>query len=247
MLDNLSVVLVGTKSSENVGAAARACANMGCQELVLVAPKSWDEVRARVLATSAGADVLRSLRVEKDLPTALAGYTTAFGTTARTGGWRKGVLTVANAAPLVRDELQQGGRVAIVFGPEDRGLVNEETALCSRLVTIPTASEASSLNLAQAVLVVLYECLKQCLERPFRPAGPTEARLATHQEQETLMTALQETLSDIDFLKHDNPEYWMLPVRRFLGRVRLRRNEFSLLMGVCRQMQWLAGKAKIKE
>lgn len=241
MLPHLHVVLVTPKFAENVGAAARACANMGCANLVLVAPQRWDEERARTLATGTGLDVLRTMRQEPDLATAVQGMATVFGTTARGGGWRKGILTPAQAAPLLHEVMQQGEPAALVFGPEDHGLTNEDTSRCSRLVTIPTASEHSSLNLAQAVLLMLYTLFTTRPAAPFRPAGPPESRLATHGERETLYATLQATLTRMDFLKGDNPDYWMLPIRRFLERTPLRRHEFNLLMGLCRQVAWLAG------
>lgn len=241
-LEHLHIVMVGTKFPENVGSAARACANMGCPNLILTTPANWDPDRARSLATGTGQDVLKRLRIESSLEDALKDMATVYGTTARGGGWRKGILTPAQAAPAMHEVLQEGEPVAIVFGPEDRGLTNEETSLCSRLLTIPTAAEHTSLNVAQAVVILLYECFTKTPGAPFRPAGPPQSRLATHGERETLYATLQETLTRIDFLKGDNPDYWMLPVRRFLERTPLRRHEFNLVMGICRQMQWLAGQ-----
>jgi tRNA/rRNA methyltransferase len=133
--------------------------------------------------------------------------------------------------------------VALVFGPEDAGLTNQETQLCGRLVNIPTADEATSLNLAQAVLVMCYEIFKTAVGIAGDVPGPTPARAATHAERESLFAVLRETLLSIDFLKADNPDYWMLPVRRFIDRVGLKRQEFNLLMGVCRQIKWAIGAA----
>ena len=242
-LEFLHIVMVGTKFAENVGSAARACANMGCPNLILVRPANWDEDRARSLATGTGQEVLRRMRIVSTLEEAVQDMAAVYGATARGGGWRKGILTPAKAAPLMHEVMQQAEPVAIVFGPEDRGLTNEETSVCSRLVTIPTASEHTSLNVSQAIMVFLYECFVKSPGPVFRPAGPTESRLATHGERETLYATLQDTLTRMDFLKGDNPDYWMLPVRRFLERSPLRRHEFNLLMGVCRQVQWLVGKS----
>ncbi|MBG0777895.1 MAG: RNA methyltransferase [Desulfovibrionaceae bacterium] len=242
MLDHLSIVLCRPKFPENVGSAARACANFGCPNLVVVAPQLWDADRAASLATPKGREVLAHMRVEDDLEAALRDYHMVYATTARTGGWRKGLLTPQRMAEVVREDLDEGRavRAAVVFGPEDRGLTNEEINLCSRLVCIPTSSEASSLNVASAALVVLYECFKSSLAAPFRPAGPPESRPVNHAEQEALHDALREMLLAIDFLKDDNTDYWMLPVKRLLARVGLKRNEFNLLMGICRQMRWAA-------
>ena len=240
MLSRLDVVLFHPKYPENVGSAARACLNMGCESLVLVRPRNFDIERALPLATAHARGLLESARIVDDLPAALQGCVCVYGTTARTGGWRKGIMTPTTAAPLVVDDLRGGGRVAIVFGPEDRGLTNEETALCSRLVTIPTNREGTSLNLAQAVLIMVYECFKQALERPFAPSGPPEERVTTFEEREILLENIQEVLQDIDYLKPGNPDYWMMPVKRLLSKFTLKRNEFNLLMGICRQVKWVA-------
>ena len=238
MLETLSVVLVRPKYPENVGSAARACLNMGAQSLVLVDPPNWDLDKALPLATVHARHILESATIAPDLPTALAGFEAVFATTVRTGGWRKGIQTPEQCAASVRDLAAEGRRVGLVFGPEDRGLYNEDIYICQQIVTIPTAREGTSLNLAQAVMVLLYECHKAARERPFQAPGPPTERLLTLDEQETLMAAIQQTLLDIDFLKSDNPDYWMLPVRRFFTKIRLRRNEFNLLMGICRQIGW---------
>ncbi|MEW5772920.1 MAG: RNA methyltransferase [Thermodesulfobacteriota bacterium] len=247
MLDNVAVVLVRPRFPENIGAAARACANFGCSRLVLVAPERWEEDKALPLATPKGADILRRMEIFDDLAAALAGFTYAFGATARTGGWRRGLFTPAQAGPEAAARLAEGGRVALVFGSEDRGLSNAEVELCQGLVNIPTVPEASSLNLAQSVLLLLYEVAGAVRERPYAPGGRCKDRLATHAEQEMLFAALQQMLADIDYLRPENPDYWMLPVRRLLGRMGLRRGEFNLLMGVCRQVRWVADRARGKD
>lgn len=238
-----SIVLFQPKFPENVGSAARACANMGCGELIVVCPRNWDMDRAASLATPQGAEILRRMRVAPDLPSAVAGFSHVWGTTARTGGWRRGMRTPRAAAGDIQARLTGGGSVAVVFGPEDRGLTNAETELCGGLITIPTA-EASSLNLAQAVLVVLYECFTASLEsRASAPPEPAGSNLATHEELELLFSNMHEALSAIDYLKQDNSDYWMLPVRRFLTGRPMKRFEFNMLMGICRQVKWIASRA----
>ena len=244
MLDTLTVVLFRPKFSENVGAAARACANMGVSRLVLVDPWDFDLDRARPMATSKGGLLLDKLEIAATLNEAVAGAEAVYGTTARLGGWRTGVITPEQAAPEIYDILAGGGEVAVVFGPEDAGLSNQETQLCGRLVNIPTAGEATSLNLAQAVLLLCYEIFKASQGIVDKKSGPTPSRAATHAERESLFEALREMLLAIDFLKPDNPDYWMLPVRRFIDRVGLKRQEFNLLMGVCRQVKWALGASR---
>ena len=238
MLQNVRVVLFSPKYPENIGSVARACLNMGVDDLVIVNPRNFDMEKALPLATAHARHILETARIVETLAEGVEGCTAVFGTTARTGGWRKGIMSPETLAGVVDERLRSGGTVAVVFGPEDKGLTNEETSICSGLMTIPTSREGTSLNLAQAVVVVLYECFKKALAAPFTPDGPPEERPTTVKEQEALFGNLQETLLAIDFLKDDNPDYWMLPVRRFFSKINLKRNEFNLLMGVCRQVQW---------
>lgn len=239
LLANLQVILVKTRFPENVGMAARACANMGCGSLALVDPEWWDRDKALPLATRKGEPLLDAVSVYPNLSAALAPCVCSLGTTARVGGWRRELLSPAQAAREVMEQLPHG-RVALVFGPEDRGLDNAEIEHCSRLVTIPTDG-ASSLNVAQAVLILLYECLNAAAEAaPMKLASTRDpgagSRRITHAEQEILYAALRRTLLDIDYLKADNPDYFLMPLRRFLGKTTLHRHEMDMLMGICRQI-----------
>lgn len=144
------IVLVRTKDAANVGAAARAMKNFGLDELVLVAPRCRIDHRAEALASHAE-DVLHAARVVDTLEDAIAGTALVMGTSARErAAANYPVLEPQDAAPLLTDG------TAVLFGPEDHGLANEELTRCQAHVVIPTAGYAS-LNLAQAVLVVAYE------------------------------------------------------------------------------------------
>ena len=243
-MQTLSVILVRPRFSENIGMIARACANMGVSDLVLVEPRRWEKEKALPLATPQGAAILDRVRIAPTLSDALAPCTHAFGTTARTGGWRQGVLSPRQAAADVNAAMKDSGRVALVFGPEDRGLENTEIELCTGLISIPTAPDASSLNLAQAMLLILYECFTASLAHAFhpekKPKNKTESRLATVAEQEKLFLTLRDMLTGIDFFSADNPDWFMLPLRRFFHRSALRRHEFDLFMGMCRQIRQVA-------
>ena len=245
----ITVILVRPRFPENIGMAARACANMGVRDLVLIEPERWDYDKAVPLATGKGIEVLDHVRLMPSLAEALAPYTIALGTTARTGGWRSNVITPRKAAAAIAAhcrDAENNAAVALVFGPEDRGLENTETALCTHLVTIPTAPEASSLNLAQAVLVLLYECFTASLDHAYHPdrtpKGRKNSRIATVEEQEMLFATLEETLSGIEFLPKNNAEWFMQPLRSFFRRAILRRHEFDIFMGICRRIARITRK-----
>ncbi|MDD6087753.1 MAG: RNA methyltransferase [Desulfovibrionaceae bacterium] len=240
---HLETVMVGTKFPENVGMAARACANMGCRTLNLVSPFRWDMKKAEPLATPKGMPVLENITVFPSLEKAVAPCSLIIGTTARTGGWRRHVITPEQAAEESAARLIQGERIALVFGPEDRGLENTDIEQCDRLITIPTAGEASSLNVAQAMLLVLHAFYNALDARSVTTRDSVSGRIS-HEEQEILYKKIRQTLLAIDFLKPDNPDYFLMPLRRFFGKTDLRRHEMDMLMGICRQILNIAERAE---
>ena len=239
-----AVILVRPKYSENIGSVARACANMGCNRLIAVNPPGFEPGRALPLATPRGRRILESMEIVPSLGSALASFHQVYATTARSGGWRKGILLPEEAARSAAVDMEQGLEAALVFGPEDTGLTNEEIEICGRLVTIPTQPGAWSLNLSQAVLLLLYECFRQQGLRPKeRYLASESSGPVTREEMELLLAETKQRLLDIEFLNPENPDYFMLPLRRFLDRVALKKNEYNLLMGICRQTRWALTKA----
>src|SRR5258707_901644 len=155
--DNFVFVLFKPQSAGNIGAAARALKNMGFDDLRLVAPATLNQREAVAMAVHAD-DVLATAKTYPDLAAALADCSITVGTTSRRGGYRSAAQPLRHAA-LELGALSDSNKIAIIFGREDRGLTNRELKLCHRLITIPTAPEYPSLNLAQAVMVVAYELM----------------------------------------------------------------------------------------
>ena len=239
LLDGVQVVLVGTRFPENIGMAARACANMGSPSISLVNPERWLPEKAQPLATAKGMSVLNAIRVHTSLAAAVADSHLVIGTTARTGGWRKGILPANQIAPQVASALSKAQKVSLVFGPEDRGLGNADIMQCHMLLNIPTEQSASSLNVAQAVLLVLHECATafRAKSNPSLQACVEEAQQITAEDMERLFTILRQTLLALDCLHGNNPEYFFLPWQHLLHRARLKRHEYDALMGLCRQIR----------
>jgi len=234
-LDQIAFVLFSPKSSGNVGAAARALKNMGFADLRLVAPRDYDPRAASAMAVHAD-NVLARACIFPDLAAALAERTLTVGTTCRVGPYRSETRTLRDAAPALIAE-SAVNRIAIVFGPEDFGLTNLEIAQCQRLITIPTAPDYPSLNLAQAVIVVAYELMLA--------AGaarvPVEAgEFASVSAVDAMHRRMAEALVAIGFLPDDNPDHLMLTLRAMLGRSGIRPRELDILNGIARQVRWVA-------
>ncbi|RLC31623.1 MAG: RNA methyltransferase, partial [Deltaproteobacteria bacterium] len=230
--DHITIVLQKPRYPENIGAAARAIRNMGIGKLAVVEPENFDTARVRKMATHAAADVVEKIIVHESLPRALADFNYIVGTTARSGGQRRTIDQPEKLADKLIS-ISHENRIAIVFGPEDRGLSNADIRLCHALVTIPTA-EFSSLNLAQAVMVICYELFKAGLtaKKKFTP------RLATRYELEGMYDQLSDILVKISYINPENPAYWMNKLRHFFNRLPLRAREVSIIRGICRQINW---------
>lgn len=160
--DNVSFILVEPRESGNIGASARAIKNMGFMNLCLVNPPSQLTDEARWFACNA-LDVLESARSYPDVRSAIIDKAIVVGTSRRTGKRRGMILPVEQAAEKII-ERAKSGKVAILFGREDKGLLNKEVDECGLLLTIPTSKEHRSLNLGQAVMIVAYELLKSGYE-----------------------------------------------------------------------------------
>lgn len=154
--EQIEVVLVSPRNPLNIGAVARAMANFGLSRLSVVAPYAphWREAKSAVGAP----DILKNATVAESLAVAVRDCTLIAGTGTLT--YRKPeqrVVKLPDLCPLVRKELERGGRFALVFGPEKHGLTKEDLSYCQVLVEIPTDEQQPSMNLGQAVAVCLYE------------------------------------------------------------------------------------------
>lgn len=154
------VILCRPQLGENVGLAARAMLNCGLTELRLVAPRDgWPSERARAAASGAGA-VVDGARVHATLADAVADLTHVFAATARPRDRVKQVITPRAAGLRLRALVADGRRPGLLVGPEREGLTNDELALADTIVTARLNPAFSSLNLAQAVLLLGYEWLE---------------------------------------------------------------------------------------
>ncbi|MBU0769641.1 MAG: RNA methyltransferase [Proteobacteria bacterium] len=234
--DNISIVLLQPRYSENVGAAARAMRNMGIRQLVIVDPQNFDLSKALKLATHFASDIIETSKFYSDLKEALSPFNYVVGTTARLGGQRQVVLTpLTLARNLIPISVKN--RIAILFGPEDKGLSNEDIRYCHALVNIPT-TEFSSLNLAQSVMILCYEIFIAGGEanEEFTP------RMASRHELDGMYGQLKDILVRISYINSENPDYWLNHFRRFFTRLQLRAKEVNIIKGLCRQVDWYGKK-----
>lgn len=195
-----AVVLVEPQLGDNIGAVARAMANFGLTELRLVRPRDgWPNVRA--YAVSSGATwVLDGVKVFDTTAAALADLTLVLATTARDREMAKEVLVPAEAAGRLRERWATGARTGLMFGSERAGLVNEDVVLADAIITIPTDSRFTSINLAQAALLVFYEWHKAADKTPAASLDLGRFDLAKKEDLVGFFEQIERELHEAGFL-----------------------------------------------
>lgn len=248
-LNQVKIVLVEPAGALNVGSIARVMKNLGLQQLVLVNPHCDPlSPEARQMAVHA-AELLEAAEVVMSLPEALKGCRRAIATTARSRALETSMELPETALPWLIEPTDKGERVptALIFGPEDRGLSNNELNYAQRFVRIPSSDAYPSLNLAQSVAICCYELRRAVLsgsdgaigqpqslplaEVPLTDAAPLDQLEAYYQHLETL-------LLQIGYLYPHTANSRMEKFRRLFNRASLTRQEVAMLRGILSQLEW---------
>ena len=236
-LRNIRVVLVSPLYGGNVGSVCRAMANMGAADLWIVAPRleegEWAE--AQKLAVHAGG-ILEARHTVPTLAEAVADCAAVVGTSAREGLYRQHHRTPREAAPDIL-QIARKGTVALVMGREDNGLENDEIAQCTHLLRIPSSPDYSSINLAQATMICLYEfyCASADFALTDEKSPPAEAAA-----RKRLFDLWRVAMLAIGFMKEDKADHMMQGFQRIFSRGVKTADDANIMMGVARQAEWAA-------
>lgn len=210
------VVLFEPQDPINIGATIRAMKNMGVHQLRLVRPVAYDPSRLIGVAHDTQ-QLIESIEHFDDLESALADCVRVAGFTARRRAAKRQILNPSEAASDLLD-FADSGNVALLFGREDKGLPNEALDLAQTVVTIPTTAHAS-INLAQAVLIGLYELHVASADATRRLAPPRKvADPPTGEKFDLFFADAHQALSEIAFFKTRNDEHVMRSLRSLVFR-----------------------------
>lgn len=233
LFKRLRIVLVETSRAGNIGSVARAMKTMGFGDLVLVNPRFPDASKQEeAVAFASGAqDILAGARIVGSMAEALEGCNYAAAVSARLREFSPPVQTPREFATHVAG--QSGLKLALIFGNERFGLPNQTVEQCNVLVNIPANPEYSSLNLAQAAQVLLYEC------RMAAGAGQVVAgdigfhgEAASVDQIEGMYAHLEQALVALGFLDAGNPRKLMPRIKRMFARAGLETEEVNILRGI---------------
>lgn len=205
-----AIILVEPQLADNIGATARAMLNCGLLDLRLVKPREgWPNPATLAMASGATA-VLDRARVFDDLESATADLHRLYATTARHRHLLKHEITPRRLAGEIRRQASEGSRSGILFGRERIGLTNEEVSRCEAAVIAPLNPHHTSLNLAQAVLLIAWEWRSAADETPERVFIQPATRPATRSELRNFLDRLEASLDAGGFFRteHLRPSMW---------------------------------------
>jgi len=240
-LSRINIVLVEPQGPLNIGAVARVMKNTGLRRLYLVNPRtSLDEDAYKMASHSE--DILKNSKVVSSLQDALRQTNYVFGTTSRKRRYKKFITPKEMAEKIM--PLLKNNKIALVFGPEDRGLTNKELDLCDEIVCIPTIDPSLSLNLAQAAMVLCYEIFvsfsdKKISKRPF-------SQVATLGEKEAMYRHIEDVLKEIGFIHVPDASLVINRFRKLFSQTTLLKEDVQLIRGLCRQLLWYLDYLKRK-
>jgi len=235
--DNISFILVDTMETGNIGASARSLKNCGFSRLELVRPRKFPSDEAGWFAHGAD-DTLSAVKVFPELAPALKDKSLIIVTTRRSGKKRGLTYPVKEAVERIR-HFAEKNRVALLFGREDRGLTNDETARCSFIIRIPSSTEHPSFNLAQAVLIIAYEIsFAACTMHPPPETISNEGLLNLFERLRNLMKMAGYAPKGI----RDDENEIMADLKRLISRAAITQREERMLHGIISQMENSLGK-----
>ncbi|MEN9810458.1 MAG: hypothetical protein RLZZ488_2025 [Pseudomonadota bacterium] len=244
----LRLVIVSPMHATNIGSIARLAGNFAVQDVTIVAPRcDVHSSEARALATVHAVGLLEGFKVVPNLRDALQGSGYAVGFSRRTGDMRRPDLGWSDL-PLLTSR-HEG--VDLVFGPEDTGLSQDDLTLCSAICTLPTHPAVPSLNLSQAVAVVLAGCLwnglsddqqKPKVQTRFEAERPISAEGMLH-----LVEHWRQTMVDVGLTREGNPDRLLHYFHRLLNRAAPTEREGNMLRGYFSQVQMALGIRKTRK
>ena len=239
-----AIILVEPQLGENIGMVARAMANFGLSELRLVNPRDgWPSEKARAAASRAD-HVIDAVKLYDDLPSAIADLNFVFATTARERDGFKPVRGPVEAGRALRTRQRDGSKTGILFGRERFGLYNDEVGLADEIVTFPVDPDFSSLNIAQAVLLMSYEWMKSGLENETDTNFSTPDMLpATKEQLHGLFAHLEAALEARGYFRPAAKKPKMVDnLRAVLTRAGFAEPELKVLRGVVASLDYFSPK-----
>ncbi len=224
-----AVILVRPQLAENIGMAARAMKNCALNELRIIAPEQSPVSETALRASSNSEEILLNAKIYTTTEEALADLQTVYATTARPRHQVKEVMTAEYAA----QHLPEGRRIGFMFGCERTGLENDDVSLADAIIEVPLNPEHSSLNLAQAVLIIGYEYYKTTVTVESRRMITNGGNVADKEKLYKFIDNLSKRIAQSPRLKDEEHTKSLLRnVRNIFTRAAITEQELNSLYGI---------------
>lgn len=209
---NVRLICVRTINPMNAGFILRACANFDVFDINFISP-SFSKEDYKILMTAKGESkkLLENIKIHESIISAVLDCSVAIGFTRRKGLKRQISIDLEKIPGLIKKH-----KVALLFGPEDNGLTQEDLSFCSHTCQIPTSTLMQSMNLSHAVSVVLYSIFSQTFNMP--TLLTKKSKNATISDLKTLEKHLEKVINDLSTTKKDNPKRMLYYMKNTLNR-----------------------------
>jgi len=231
-----TIILVRPQLPENIGMAARAMDNCGLKNLIIVSPREiWPNKTALQSAANSKL-IIKKARVYNSLNVALSKFNYVVATSNRKRLLQKPFKTNFND---LFETISQANKTAIIFGPENSGLSNEDLMLADIIFSIDLSNTNRSLNLAHAVLILSYKWREFFMVHKAIPENnKLNNNLALKSDFLNFMNFLKAELTDVGFFYPKKKTKSMFEnIQTMFLRSSLSKTEIQTLWGMIKKLR----------
>ena len=231
------IILIRPQLGENIGAVARAMLNFRCSELRIVSPRDgWPNKQANLVSSGAGR-ILDNAKIYHSTEESCSDLHYLFASTARKRGLTKEIFSPSEAMGNTVKMINEKVRVGILFGPERSGLENDDIAHSRSIISVPVSEQFSSINLAQCVVIILYEWFKHAAFKEIKVPPKVKTNLATLVEIDYLKDSLMERLENKKyFWPEDKRNSLQQNINNLIGRIPLTEADVKTFHGIIKTL-----------
>jgi tRNA/rRNA methyltransferase len=239
--ENIYIILVEPKEPGNIGSVVRAMKNMGISHLRLVnPPQGYKEDTEQKKFGYRAQEITQNSKKFTNFPDALKDISIAFLATTKKGKWKRDFLLPEQAAEMIGQRAYKE-KIAVIFGREESGVTIDESQMANYFIHIPMAGAYPSLNLSQAVLVVLYEIYKKIGEIPTLTYPITAAKKEFERLYDNIWGLMKSLL-----IREPEKGLFHRSLKRALNRTRWTNADIAVFDRACKQVRWFI-RNKTKE
>ena len=224
------IILFEPQLEENIGAVARAMLNFNFHNIRII-KKGWKPTKVSFKNSAKADEILKKAEVFTNLEDAINDLHYVFATSNRKRDLNTDIVDLKKGVKIINN--YKNYKVGILFGPERSGLTNQAVSLCDKIIEIPLNKDFKSLNLAQSVLLVVYELFNL----KFRKTSFAKVKKTTKKELFIFFNVLEKYLEKNSFFKvKEKKEIMMRNIKMIFNKAELSEKEVKILLGIIKNL-----------